>query len=69
MKLVLQIYEENLDNRLGTLLLVHCQNLLLERYRSLKLEKGFQRTSITKQKLKLDFSIFRVLLFIFCYCD
>ena len=36
MKLVLQIYEENLDNKLGRLLLVHCQNLLLERYKSLK---------------------------------
>ena len=37
----MQIYEENLDNILGTLLLVHCQNLLLERYRSLKIERGF----------------------------
>jgi hypothetical protein len=63
MKLVLQIYEENLDNKLGILLLVHCQNLLLERHRRLKLEKGVQRTSITKEKLKLDCSIFRVILY------
>jgi len=31
MKLVMQIYEENLDNKLGKLLRVHCQNLLLGR--------------------------------------